>query len=521
MMRCPSVAHLSGLRAKVKSTYGRLDVLFNNAGMGAPPVPFEELPVEKWKEVVDTNLTALFVCTQEAFKIMKDQTPRGGRIINNGSISAHTPRPRSAAYTSTKHAVTGLTKSIALDGRAYDIACSQIDIGNAATPMTDRMVGGRAAAERRDDARAAHGCRTCRLGGRLHGEPAARRQRPVHDRDGDKDAVRRARLKQQRSAGMLRWFIGLAFDGARPPGLAQNLPIQAVHLIVAYAPGGTGDVVARIIAEKLGPALGQTVVVENRAGASGAIGATAVLNAAPDGHTLLVGQTGEIVVNQFWMKGLTYDPKDLMPVALATVVPLALTVPRQGALRDHGRDAQGDPDLGQAVLVRVRRHRHAGPLRRRISEREAARQAGARALQGRGAGAQRHHRRPRRHVFLRLSPGDADDEGRQREGAGGVVGGTRSQAAPELPTVAEATGFADFDFTLWQGFFAPKGTPPDVIARLNREINTILADPPTRQKLIDAGANVAPLSIAQFAAFVKAEPRNTSASSADRREAES
>jgi NAD(P)-dependent dehydrogenase (short-subunit alcohol dehydrogenase family) len=110
--------------------------------MGAPPVPFEELPVEKWKEVVDTNLTALFVCTQEAFKIMKDQTPRGGRIINNGSISAHTPRPRSAAYTSTKHAVTGLTKSIALDGREYDIACSQIDIGNAATPMTDRMVSG-------------------------------------------------------------------------------------------------------------------------------------------------------------------------------------------------------------------------------------------------------------------------------------------------------------------------------------------------------------------------------------------
>ena len=130
------------LFATVKEKYGRLDVVFNNAGMGAPPVPFHELPVEKWKEVVDTNLTALFVCSQEAFKIMKDQSPRGGRIINNGSISAHTPRPRSSAYTSTKHAVTGLTKSIALDGREYDIACSQIDIGNAATPMTDRMVSG-------------------------------------------------------------------------------------------------------------------------------------------------------------------------------------------------------------------------------------------------------------------------------------------------------------------------------------------------------------------------------------------
>ena len=136
------VASIRALFAKTKETYGRLDVLFNNAGMGAPPVPFEELPVEKWKEVVDTNLTALFVCSQEAIKIMKDQSPRGGRIINNGSISAHTPRPRSAAYTSTKHAVTGLTKSISLDGRAYDVACSQIDIGNAATPMTERMTAG-------------------------------------------------------------------------------------------------------------------------------------------------------------------------------------------------------------------------------------------------------------------------------------------------------------------------------------------------------------------------------------------
>ena len=297
----------------MKEKYGRLDVLFNNAGMGAPPVPFHELPVEKWKEVVDTNLTALFVCSQEAFKIMKDQSPRGGRIINNGSISAHTPRPRSAAYTSTKHAVTGLTKSIALDGREYDIACSQVDIGNAATPMTDRMVGGRAAARRLDEGGAAHGRRACRRGGRLHGEPAARRQRAVHDRDGDQDAVRGARIRGQCrenacSAGCspprLRPLVAL-------PASAQPFPSKPVHLIVAYAPGGTGDVVARMIAEKLGPALGQTVVVENRAGASGAIGATSVVNAPPDGHMLLVGQTGEIVVNQFWMKGLSYDPKNL------------------------------------------------------------------------------------------------------------------------------------------------------------------------------------------------------------------
>jgi NAD(P)-dependent dehydrogenase (short-subunit alcohol dehydrogenase family) len=135
-------ASIKALFAKTKETYGRLDVLFNNAGIGAPPVPIEELSLEKWRAVVDTNLTGPFICVQEAFKIMKDQNPRGGRIINNGSISAHTPRPLSIAYTSTKHAITGLTKSVALDGRAYDIACGQVDIGNAATPMTDRMVQG-------------------------------------------------------------------------------------------------------------------------------------------------------------------------------------------------------------------------------------------------------------------------------------------------------------------------------------------------------------------------------------------
>ena len=133
---------ISALFAKVMDTYGRLDVLFNNAGMGAPPVPFEDLRLAQWQAVVNTNLTAPFLCTQHAFRIMKDQMPRGGRIINNGSISAHAPRPFSAAYTSTKHAITGLTRASNLDGRAYDIAVGQIDIGNAATPMTDRMVDG-------------------------------------------------------------------------------------------------------------------------------------------------------------------------------------------------------------------------------------------------------------------------------------------------------------------------------------------------------------------------------------------
>ncbi len=135
-------ASIRTLFARTKEVFGRLDLLFNNAGTGAPPVPLEELTYEQWKTVVDTNLTGAFLCTQEAFKIMKSQEPRGGRIINNGSISAHAPRPNSAPYTSTKHAITGLTKSTSLDGRKYDIACGQIDIGNAATPMTERMKKG-------------------------------------------------------------------------------------------------------------------------------------------------------------------------------------------------------------------------------------------------------------------------------------------------------------------------------------------------------------------------------------------
>jgi len=130
------------LFAKTKAAFGRLDVLFNNAGVGAPPVNMEDLTFEQWKNVVDINLTGVFLCTQEAIKLMKDQTPRGGRIINNGSISAHAPRPNSAPYTATKHAITGLTKSTSLDGRKYDIACGQIDIGNAHTELAARMASG-------------------------------------------------------------------------------------------------------------------------------------------------------------------------------------------------------------------------------------------------------------------------------------------------------------------------------------------------------------------------------------------
>ncbi len=135
-------ASVRALFARVRETFGRLDVLFNNAGIGAPGVNLEDLTFEQWKNVVDTNLTGAFLCTQQAMLIMKDQDPRGGRIINNGSISAHAPRPNSAPYTSTKHAITGLTKSTSLDGRKYDIACGQIDIGNAHTELAARMAKG-------------------------------------------------------------------------------------------------------------------------------------------------------------------------------------------------------------------------------------------------------------------------------------------------------------------------------------------------------------------------------------------
>src|ERR1051325_7341634 len=303
---------------------------------------------------------------------------------------------------------------------------------------------------------------------------------------------------------MLRVVLAAAFAVFALPASTQPFPSKPVHLIVAYAPGGTGDVVARVIADKLGSALGQSVVVENRAGASGAIGATSVANAAPDGHTLLVGQTGEMVVNQFWMKGLSYDPQAFEPVALATIVPLALTVPGKApyatmaeffkAVKDSGKPfsfasaGTGTPGhfAGEYLSAKLPGklthvpYKGAGPALNDI-------------IGG--------------HVDMYF-PGFPPVMPMMKEGTVKVLAvssARRSDAAPEIPTVAEATGFSDFDFTLWQGFFAPKGTPADVIARLNSEINKVLADPATRRKLLDAGANVEPMSIEKFAAFVNAE----------------
>jgi tripartite-type tricarboxylate transporter receptor subunit TctC len=288
---------------------------------------------------------------------------------------------------------------------------------------------------------------------------------------------------------------------------AQTFPSRTVQLVVAYAPGGTGDVVARLIAAKLQSALGQSVVVENRAGASGAIGAQAVIRAAPDGHTLLIGQTAEVAINQHWVKGIGYDPDtDLVPVALASVVPLALVVP------------------GAAPFSNV-------------AELLAAARASAKGLSfaSAGTGTPGHFAGE----FLKLkSKGNMVHV--PYKGAGpalnDVVGGhvdmyfsgfpaamphvksgalkvlavstaKRSGIAPETPAVAETEGFQDFDLTLWQGVFAPRGTPKEVVARINAEINAVLARPDIQEKLKEIGADSAPMSVEQFAGFVHAESR--------------
>ncbi len=288
------------------------------------------------------------------------------------------------------------------------------------------------------------------------------------------------------------------------PACAEPFPNKTVHLIVAYSPGGTGDVVARVIADRLGTALGQSVVVENRAGASGAIGAQAVLNSTPDGHTLLLGQTAEIVVNQYWIKGLTYDPASLMPVALATVVPLALSVPASApysTLADMLKTLSSSDQkfsfasAGTGTPGHIAGEYLSAKLPGRLVH-----------VPYKGAGPALNDLIGS-HVDMYF-PGFPAAMPLVKAGTLKVLAvssAQRSQAAPEIPTVAEVTGIGDFDLTLWQGFFAPKGTPGEVIARLNGEINKILAEPEVRQRLIDAGANVVPLSLDAFATFVKNE----------------
>jgi len=304
---------------------------------------------------------------------------------------------------------------------------------------------------------------------------------------------------------MLRSFVIAACAAlASLPAAAQTFPSKPVHLIVAYAAGGTGDVVARVLADKLGPALGVPVLVENRAGASGALGAQAVLNAAPDGHTLLVGQTAEVVVNQHWNKALTYDPAHLQPVALATVVPLALSVPAKAPYSTLAEMMKALAASGKPLTFASAGTGTPGHL---AGEYLSAKLPGKLAhVPYRGAGPALNDLIGG-HVDMYF-PGFPAAMPLVKAGTVKVLAvssAERSQAANDVPTVAEVTGFADFDFTLWQGIFAPRGTPADVIAKLHAEINKALSDPATKQKLVDAGANVVPQSTAQFAAFVEAE----------------
>jgi tripartite-type tricarboxylate transporter receptor subunit TctC len=287
------------------------------------------------------------------------------------------------------------------------------------------------------------------------------------------------------------------------PALAQTFPSKPVHLIVAYAPGGTGDIVARLISDKLAVALGQTVVVENRPGATGAIGAQAVVNAPPDGHTLLVGQTGEISINQHWIKGLGYDPeKDLQPVALATVVPLALVIPAVAPystvadmLKASERKALTFASSGTGTPGHI-----AGELLKLRSNTNMTH------VPYKGAGPALNDLLGN-HVdfFFSGFPAAVAQVKAGTLKLLAVSTARRSPAAPDVPTVAEASGLADFDLSLWQGIFAPRGTPKDVVARINAEINKIVTQPDIVERLRGEGADVRPGSVDQFASFTKAE----------------
>ena len=312
----------------------------------------------------------------------------------------------------------------------------------------------------------------------------------------------------------MRWFsalgTGLAAaltawmaSGIAAPASAQTYPSRTITLVVAYAPGGTGDLIARVVSDKLAAALGQSVVVENRAGAGGAIATRSVIASPPDGHTLLVGQTGEISIAPHWSKTAGYDPnRDLQPVALATIVPLALVAPGNapystvaemlkaaaGKGMSFASAGAGTPGhfAGEVLKLKTRAnlahvpYKGAGPALNDL-------------LGGHV------------HFFFSGLPAAVPYVKAGNLKLLAVSTGKRSSFAPEVPTVAEASGIADFDIALWQGFFAPRGTPGEVVTRLNTEINRILQEPDVKARLVDAGAEVTPMSVVQFEAFVKAE----------------
>ena len=295
-------------------------------------------------------------------------------------------------------------------------------------------------------------------------------------------------------------ILAAVFSVAAVSAQAQNYPTRTVHLVVAYAAGGTGDIVARVIADKLAGAIGQSVVVP---GASGAIASKGVAAAAPDGYTLLVGQTGEIAVNQHWNKSLGYDPeKDLQPVALATLVPLALVVPGKASYSTVAEmlQAASSRGLSFASAGAATPGHFAGEVLRLKTKSNLTHvpyNGATPALNDLLGG----------HVDLFFS-GFPPAVPHVKAGSLkllAVSSAKRSGVAPEVPTVAEASGIAGFDITLWQGIFAPRGTPVQIVARLNSEINKVLVQPDVKAKLLEAGAEVMPISVDQFGSFVKSE----------------
>lgn len=295
-----------------------------------------------------------------------------------------------------------------------------------------------------------------------------------------------------------------AFIAAPSIAAAQtSFPSRQILLVIPFAPGGTGDIVGRMLAERLTVALGQSVVVENRAGASGAIGARSVATAPPDGHTLLVGQTGEIAITPNWGKGTGYHPdKDLAPVALATVVPLALVSPSKAGFKtvaDLVAAAQGKPMSFASSGTGTPGH-FAGELLKMRTKSDMAH------VPYKGAGLALNDLLGG-HVTYFFSGFPAADPYVK---AGSltllaVSSGKRSLSAPDVPSVGETKSLEGFDITLWQGFFAPGGIPAAIVGKLNSEINKQLNDPEVKAKLLAQGAEPRPLSVSEFSAFVRTE----------------
>jgi tripartite-type tricarboxylate transporter receptor subunit TctC len=307
----------------------------------------------------------------------------------------------------------------------------------------------------------------------------------------------------RRSLGVGALATATIFTMARP-GWGQAYPSRGLQLIVAYSPGGTGDIVARSISDKLAKALGQSVVVENRAGASGAIGAHAVTTAAPDGYTLLVGQTAEVAINQHWLKGLSYDPdKDLVPVALAAVVPLALVVPAKApysTMQEFLAALKAKPKLSFASAGTGTPGHFAGELLKLTFD------SNLNHVPYKGAGPALNDVIGN-HVdfYFPGFPAAAPHVKGGNLKMLALSSAQRSPAAPDVPTVAEITGIKEYDFTLWAGIFAPRGTPQAIVDRLNTEINAVLAQSDVKANLEAAGALVTPTSVADFRQFVQRE----------------